>query len=51
MGFKLFCDGKRSSQIASIRDVFEETSIDLINDAHSTMKINLLRTLIVMNFQ
>jgi len=38
VGFGLFCDGQKLSWIASIRDDFEDPSIDLINDAQSTMK-------------
>ena len=38
MGFRLFYDSQKSSWIASIRDDFEDPSIDLINDAQSTTK-------------
>jgi len=38
VGFGLFCDSQKPSWIASIRDDFEDLSIDLINDTQSTTK-------------
>ncbi len=38
MGLGLFCDGQKPSRITSIRNGFEESSIDLINDARSITK-------------
>ena len=42
MGFGLFCDSQKPSWIASIRDDFEDPSIDLINDALSTTKFETI---------
>jgi len=38
VAFRVFCDSQKSSWIPTIRDDFEDPSIDLINDAQSTTK-------------